>query len=63
MSRLGTSSLGHTLLTASELPSTQEFMRRHGVRLGDGVVMVADRQTSGKGEILMGACQTCSRLV
>ena len=50
MPRLGSSTLGHTLLTASEIPSTQEFMRRHGIQLGDGIVMVADRQSSGKGE-------------
>ena len=50
MSQLHSSSLGHILLTAADIPSTQEFMRRHGTKLADGVVMVADRQSSGKGE-------------
>ena len=43
MAQLGSSRMGHTLLAVPSIASTQEFMRRHGTRLGDGVVMVADR--------------------
>ena len=50
MSNLSTSSLGHILLHACNISSTQEFMRKHGTRLADGVAMVADCQSSGKGE-------------
>ena len=61
MSHLSTSLLGHTLLHAHDIPSTQEFMRRHGTKLGDGVAMVADRQSSGKGvdQIPIGTCFVC----
>ncbi|KAG1658792.1 hypothetical protein FOA52_011734 [Chlamydomonas sp. UWO 241] len=49
MSHLQSDSLGHTLLAAAQLPSTQDFMRAHTAQLGDGTVMVADVQTAGKG--------------
>ncbi|KAG2438269.1 hypothetical protein HYH02_010967 [Chlamydomonas schloesseri] len=41
--------MGRALLVASVLGSTQELLRAHGSALGDGAVVVADRQTSGKG--------------
>eukprot|EP00195_Chlamydomonas_chlamydogama_P007821 CAMPEP_0202893470 /NCGR_PEP_ID=MMETSP1392-20130828/3052_1 /ASSEMBLY_ACC=CAM_ASM_000868 /TAXON_ID=225041 /ORGANISM="Chlamydomonas chlamydogama, Strain SAG 11-48b" /LENGTH=357 /DNA_ID=CAMNT_0049577817 /DNA_START=158 /DNA_END=1231 /DNA_ORIENTATION=- len=41
--------MGHVLLSTPEMTSTQEFMRQHASRLGGDVVLVADRQTSGKG--------------
>ncbi len=50
MSHLSSAALGHTLLSTELISSTQEFMRRHGAQLGSGAVMVADRQTSGKGD-------------
>ncbi|GLC36411.1 hypothetical protein PLESTM_000440600 [Pleodorina starrii] len=45
----GTRVMGRVLLAAATLGSTQELLRTHGSALGDGVVAVADRQTSGKG--------------
>ncbi|GFR40290.1 hypothetical protein Agub_g471 [Astrephomene gubernaculifera] len=41
--------MGRVLLAAPLLGSTQDLLRTHGSALGDGVVAVADRQTSGKG--------------
>ncbi|KAG2429540.1 hypothetical protein HXX76_010775 [Chlamydomonas incerta] len=41
--------MGRALLVAGVLGSTQELLRAHGSALGDGAVVVADRQTSGKG--------------
>ncbi|KXZ49683.1 hypothetical protein GPECTOR_20g540 [Gonium pectorale] len=45
----GSRSLGRVLLAAPLLGSTQEVLRTHGSALGDGAVVVADRQTGGKG--------------
>jgi len=41
--------MGQALVTAQEMTSTQEFMRANLAGFGDGVVLVADRQTAGKG--------------
>ncbi|GAX75825.1 hypothetical protein CEUSTIGMA_g3268.t1 [Chlamydomonas eustigma] len=49
MSHLKSTSLGHLLLVTPEITSTQDFIRQNSSRLGSGVVMVADKQSSGKG--------------
>lgn len=46
---LGTAVLGHTLLTAAQLHSTQTLLQDNRALLPDGVVCVADVQTTGKG--------------
>jgi hypothetical protein len=48
-SALSTRQLGRLLLSARSMGSTQEFLRRHAAVLPEGAVVVADRQTSGKG--------------
>lgn len=50
MSHLSSSSMGHVLLTAADINSTQQFLQQHSAAFGPGCVMVADRQSSGKGE-------------
>ncbi|GLI70165.1 hypothetical protein VaNZ11_014788 [Volvox africanus] len=49
VSRGGTRTMGRVLLAAATLGSTQELLRTLGSILGDGAVVVADCQTSGKG--------------
>lgn len=49
MALLTSQSLGHVLLTAADIPSTQEAMRAGGLKTFDGLVLVADHQASGKG--------------
>ncbi|PNH09182.1 hypothetical protein TSOC_004209 [Tetrabaena socialis] len=44
-----TRAMGRVLLCAADVGSTQELLQAHGGVLGDGAVVVADRQTSGKG--------------
>ncbi|KAI8471829.1 MAG: hypothetical protein J3K34DRAFT_384539 [Monoraphidium minutum] len=46
---LATRQMGRLLLATPSIASTQEFMRRHSAVLPEGAVLVADRQTSGKG--------------
>ncbi|GBF94770.1 hypothetical protein Rsub_07653 [Raphidocelis subcapitata] len=48
-SALSTRELGRLLLATPCIASTQEFMRRHAAVLPEGTVLVAERQTSGKG--------------
>ncbi|GMH45834.1 hypothetical protein BSKO_13797 [Bryopsis sp. KO-2023] len=47
--QLSTSILGTTLLTAAEIPSTQDFLRNSISTWPDGTAIVADSQTAGKG--------------
>lgn len=49
--RLRSRRLGRVLLAAAELGSTQEVARSYGQLLGDGVAVVADRQTAGRGAL------------
>ncbi|GIL59402.1 hypothetical protein Vafri_14268 [Volvox africanus] len=49
VSKGGTRTMGRVLLAAATLGSTQELLRTLGPILGDGAVVVADCQTSGKG--------------
>ena len=49
LARLGTARLGHVILTASALPSTQTLVQAGGAGLPDGLVAVADVQVSGRG--------------
>ncbi len=46
---LATHTLGSTLLTAAHLHSTQTLLQDNRDALPDGVVCVADVQTTGKG--------------
>lgn len=48
-SALATRHMGQLLLSTPTVASTQDFMRRHGSVLPEGSVLVADKQTSGKG--------------
>jgi hypothetical protein len=48
---LSTRQLGRLLLATPSIASTQEFMRRHAGVLPEGTVLVAERQTSGKGAV------------
>ncbi len=50
LARLSTKSLGCTLLTAAELPSTQTLLHDNAGAVPNGTVCVADRQVMGKGE-------------
>ncbi len=43
--------MGRVLLAAGVLGSTQQLVRGHGSALGDGVVVVADRQSGGMGKL------------
>ena len=49
LARLGTARLGHVLLAAPVLPSTQTLLQGAGGALPDGTVAVADVQMSGRG--------------
>lgn len=49
LSRLTTATLGCTLLTAAELPSTQTLLHDNAGKIPNGTVCVADRQVMGKG--------------
>lgn len=48
-SLLTTDRLGRALVTAAELPSTQDFLMQSAQHLPQGVVCVADVQTKGRG--------------
>ena len=50
LARLSTKSLGCTLLTAAELPSTQTLLHDNAGAVPNGAVCVADRQVMGKGK-------------
>ena len=47
---LHSKTIGQTLLVAASIPSTQTLLHQNFSKLSDGVVCVADTQTSGKGE-------------
>ena len=49
MPRLRTAALGHVLLSASSLPSTQTLLYENGGCVPSGAVCVADRQHAGRG--------------
>ena len=49
LARLRTARLGHVLLSAPTLPSTQTLLQTAGPALPDGTVVVADVQVSGRG--------------
>jgi len=46
---LRSTSVGHVLLAAGTMASTQEYARAAAGRLPDGAVLLADRQSSGRG--------------
>lgn len=52
ISRLECQTLGTTLVTTTSLPSTQEFLKNNTHFWPNGCVVVADRQTEGKGEVV-----------
>lgn len=53
-SLLRSRTLGQNLLVAACIPSTQTLLHQHFTKLPDGVLCVADTQTSGKGDSSQG---------
>ena len=51
LARLATQTLGSTILTTAELPSTQTLLHDNASMIPDGTVCVADRQVTGKGDL------------
>ena len=51
LARLATQTLGSTILTTAELPSTQTLLHDNASIIPDGTVCVADRQVTGKGDL------------
>ena len=51
MKHLQSNSLGHVLLSAASLPSTQTLLHENGAALPTDLLCVADRQAAGKGAL------------
>ena len=55
MRSVSTAALGHVLLSAATLPSTQTLLQGNNALIPSGAVCVADRQQAGKGAALRGS--------